>query len=151
MSANIHNLKVWLDANELTLNLSKTACLIISPTTSNKNQSLTPMIDDKLIKVVFSCRYLGVFINNQLSFKTHIQKLETKLSCGVVVPWKLRKYLCEKRMTLLYHALIKPHLLYANLIWATSSPFNNRLRVFELLLASTDNSISCLLTLNLVF
>ena len=29
ISATIHNLKVWLNANELTLKLSKTACLII--------------------------------------------------------------------------------------------------------------------------
>ena len=27
----MHNLKIWLDANELTLNLNKTACLIIPP------------------------------------------------------------------------------------------------------------------------
>ena len=54
-SANIRNLKVWLDANKLILNLSKTACLIIPPTNSNKNQNLNPMIDEKLIKVVSSC------------------------------------------------------------------------------------------------
>ena len=51
---NVHNLKIWLDANELTLNLSKTACLIIPPTNSNKNQNLNPIIDDKLIKLVSS-------------------------------------------------------------------------------------------------
>ena len=54
VSANIHNLKAWLDTNELTLNLSKTASFIIHPTNSNKNQNLNPMIDDKLIKVVSS-------------------------------------------------------------------------------------------------
>ena len=37
ISANIHNLKVCLVANELTLNLSKTACLIIPSTNLNKN------------------------------------------------------------------------------------------------------------------
>ena len=74
INANFYNLKHWFDANELTLNLSKSACLIIPPTNSNKNQNLNPMIDDKLIKVVSSFRYLGVFIDNQLSFKTHILK-----------------------------------------------------------------------------
>ena len=29
ISSNIHNLKVWLDTNELTLNLNEIACLII--------------------------------------------------------------------------------------------------------------------------
>ena len=130
ISANIHNLKVWLDANELILNLSKSACLIIPPTKSNKNQNLILMVDDKLIKVVSSCRHLGVFTDTRLSFKTHIENLENELSCGVSVPWKLHKYLCEKTMTLLYHALIKPHLFYAILIWgSTCSTYKNCLRV----------------------
>ena len=85
ISVNIHNLKAWLDANELTLNLSKTACLIIPPTNSNINQNLNRMIDNELIKVVSSCRYLSVFIDNQLSFKTNIENFENKLSCGVGV------------------------------------------------------------------
>ena len=35
-------------------------------------------------------------------------------------------------MTLLYHALIKPHLLYAMLIWgSTRSTYKNRLRVLQ--------------------
>ena len=69
------------------------------------------MIDDKLIKVIPCCRYLGVFIDTQQSFKTHIENLENKLSCGVGVLWKLRRYLSQKTMTVLYHTLIKPHLL----------------------------------------
>ena len=60
--ANIRNLKVWLDANELTLNLNKTACLIISPSNTNKNLNLNPRFNDKLIKVLFSRKYLAVFI-----------------------------------------------------------------------------------------
>ena len=68
ITANIHNLKVWLDANELTLNINKTAYLVIPPTNSNKNQNMNPVTDNHIIKVVSSCRYLGVFIDNQLFF-----------------------------------------------------------------------------------
>ena len=146
-----------LDADELTLNLSKTVCLIIPPTNSKKK--LNPVIDDILIKVIPCCRYLGVFIDNQLSLKTGIENLENKLSCVVGGLWKLSRYLCEKTMTLLYHALIKPHLLYAILIWgSTCSTYKNCIRVqycktvlFKLFLVSTDNSISRLLIPNLVF
>ena len=38
ISANVRNLKAWIDANELTLNLSKTVCLIIPSTNSKKNE-----------------------------------------------------------------------------------------------------------------
>ena len=78
------------------------------------------MIDDKIIKVVSSCRYSGVFVYSQLSFETHVENLEKKLSCGVGVLLKLRQYSCEREMTLLYHALIKPHILYAILIWGST-------------------------------
>ena len=40
ISANVCNLKAWLDAIELTLNLSKTACLIIPPTNSKNKTKL---------------------------------------------------------------------------------------------------------------
>ena len=33
------------------------------------------MIDDKLLKIISSFRYLGVFIDSQLSFKLKNQKL----------------------------------------------------------------------------
>ena len=68
----------------------------------------------------------------QVTLKTYIENLENKLSCGVGFLWKLRRYLCEKTMTLLYHALIKPHLLYAILIWgSTRSTYKNRQRVLQ--------------------
>ena len=80
---------------------------------------MNPLIDDKLIKVI-------------PSFKTHIENLENKLSCEVGVLWKMRRYLCEKTMTLLYHALIKTHLLYAILIWgSTCSTYKNRLGLIQ--------------------
>ena len=73
---------------------------------------------------------MGAFIDNQLSFKTHLENFENKLSCGVGVQWKLRRFLCGKTMTFLYHALIKAH--YAILIWgSTCSTYKNRLRVLE--------------------
>ena len=62
-SANISNLKVWLDANELTLNLDKAAFLFILPPSTNKNLNLNQIFADKLIRAVSSCKYLGVYIH----------------------------------------------------------------------------------------
>ena len=114
ISANIRNLKIWLDANEQTLNLNKTSCSSIPPSNANKNLNLNPIFNNELLKEVFYlCKYLDVFVIDQLTFKTHIEKLQNKLSCGVGVLWKLCRFLCEETIILLFHASINPHLLYS--------------------------------------
>ena len=52
---------------------------------------------------------MGVFIDNEVTFKTHIENRENKISCGVGI--------LEKTMIFLYCELIKPHLLFAIIIW----------------------------------
>ena len=81
----IKNLKVWLDANELTLDLNKSECLIIPPSNTIRNQNLNPIFYDEYYPILSSCsRYLGVFIDSQLTYKTYIENLEYEILRGVV-------------------------------------------------------------------
>ena len=58
ISINIRDLKVWLDANKLTLNLTKTACLLIFPFSKCQTHAFNPTVDNELINVVISYKYL---------------------------------------------------------------------------------------------
>ena len=51
-----------------------------------------PSINHNLIKQTHNLRYLGVYLDNKLSWKSHIDRLSTKLSkiCGMI--YKLRHY-----------------------------------------------------------
>ena len=63
-------------------------------------------------------KYLGVLLDNNLSFKPRIAHLEYKISHSVGVIAKLRYYLPSHTFLNLYFALVHSHLRYGLLVWA---------------------------------
>jgi hypothetical protein len=61
---------------------------------------------------------LGVYIDNQLSFRTHIDEITSKANriAGLI----RRSFLCldTESFPLLFRALVRPHLEYGNVIWS---------------------------------
>jgi Reverse transcriptase (RNA-dependent DNA polymerase) len=111
-----HHLKqmeVWFIANKLSLNIEKTCYSIFSnKTISESNCDLNLYINNSKIMKVTSCKYLGVFIDETLKWKTHIDYIYKKLVKFVGIFYKLRSVLpfdCLKKM---YFAFVHPHLLY---------------------------------------
>ena len=77
-----HELKqiaAWINANNLTINPSKTYALIISPFTNLNSPTLNLFYNHHRIDVVRTVKYLGIILDNQLLFKQHIKMLESKL------------------------------------------------------------------------
>ena len=62
-------------------------------------------------------KYLGVFLDDRLSWKIYIDKLSKKLSraCGMV--YKLRHYVPLSSLKLVYHGFFHSHLQYSSLNW----------------------------------
>jgi len=69
-----------------------------------------------------SCKYLGMHLDPNLYFKSHIQHFETKLAKSVGTLSKLRFLLPKSTLCFLYYALIHPHLLYALPVWGSIFP-----------------------------
>ena len=61
-----------------------------------------PSINHNLIKQTDNLRYLGVYLDNKLSWKSHIDILRTKLSkiCGII--YKLRHYVLLSTLKSVY-------------------------------------------------
>ena len=73
----------WFNANQLTLNLDKTVCMLFAP--NMKNVSLPEKIDFNglPIPVVKSTKFLGVHIDDKLSFHEHYNSLVMKLKRNI--------------------------------------------------------------------
>jgi len=69
-----------------------------------------------------SCKYLVVYLDSKLHFKTHFQAIKIKVVKGVGILSKLRFSFPKSSLLLLYNALIQPHLLFALSLWGTTSP-----------------------------
>ena len=68
-----------------------------------------------------SAKYLGIIINNQLSFKTHISNLESETARSVGVIAKLSYYLPHRTLLTLYYSLVHSHFLYSLPVWASTN------------------------------
>ena len=116
---NIELVKVsqWLIANKLSLNLKKSNAILFR----TKNDSNTPKINLKLngvpIAEVPSAKYLGLILDQKLSYEEHIKHVDSKLIKGNVILAKVRHFVPVNILTNSYNAHIQPHIDYGLNLW----------------------------------
>ena len=107
----------WQNANKLILNALKSKALIIPPKTRQQAPNLEITIDSCQISVVESVKYLGICLNNKLTFGPHISYLQSKLSRSIGIISKIKFYVPDRVLLLLYFALFHSHITYGLIIW----------------------------------
>uniref|UniRef100_A0A6Q2ZN45 Reverse transcriptase domain-containing protein n=1 Tax=Esox lucius TaxID=8010 RepID=A0A6Q2ZN45_ESOLU len=140
---NLELIKVdtWFKCNKLSLNTSKTNYILFKSTKKKlfKNTDLCLIkINDQLIKRVISTKFLGVLIDDSLTFKSHIDHLVNKLSKYVGLFYKIRHFLPLSALLVLYKTLFEPHLNYCNVIWCNTfiivelNKYHNACLIFQI-------------------
>ena len=74
-------------------------------------------INNEEIQKVSSFCFLGLTIDETLSWKTHIQNTSNKISKTLGILNKLKHTLPEHILKLIYNSLILPRIYYCNLAW----------------------------------
>ena len=115
----LKNVSKWLSANRLTLNIDKSNFLIISNKRKIDN-TVDIKIDNLSVKEKDCIKYLGVLIDNKLSWKQHSQYVNMKISKGIGVLAKMRHFVPSDVLKQLYHAFVSPHLSYAVINWGNA-------------------------------
>ena len=98
-----------------------------------KTLSITKQIikENNALGQVDNIKFLGVYIDQHLTWKTHVNFFAAKISKSVGLLYKAKCYLPSKSLLTLYYALIYPYLTYCNLIWA-STYVTNMQRIYLL-------------------
>ena len=107
----------WLIANRLSVNVSKTKHILFRTAQSKlttKKQDL--VLRKNKIEQVECIKFLGVYIQEHLTWSRHINHLIPKLRSVLETVIKV-KSLLNKRSLLLYHPLINSQLPYCILNW----------------------------------
>ena len=73
------------------------------------------------IKRENSLKFLGVMINENLTWKTHIELVENKISKSAGILFKASRYLNSKSLQSIYFALAHPYINYANISWTSTN------------------------------
>ena len=64
-----------------------------------------------------SVRYLGLTIDKDLSWKTHVSNVQKKAFAAIVCIRRASQYLPVKIRKILYNSLVLPHLDYCSTVW----------------------------------
>lgn len=108
----------WFNANQLSLNTDKTYYQIY--TNKKIENKITLHIAGENILQAKTVKYLGVFIDEDLKWSTHISKLNTVLCRIVGLISRARHYVDSNHLLLLYNALFVPHVNYCCFVYSTT-------------------------------
>lgn len=110
--------------NKLSLNISKTKyTLFFKPSKRNDLPLKLPkiVVNNIDIKRENHIKFLGVLLDENLSWKTHISAIENKVSRNLGILRKAKPYLNLKSLKSLYFSFIHSYLTYCNIAWASTN------------------------------
>ena len=111
------HVKAWLSATKLTLNNDKTLYVVFrTPNSLPPPTAMSIQFKNKHLNRVNTCKFLGLAINEHLSWKPQIQWLQQKLRCSNHVI-KVKQYLDKSSLLTLYHSLFNSYVQYYVLSW----------------------------------
>ena len=101
----LRKVRKWLEANRLALDISKTNYVIFHSPSKKINEFIKIKLGQKAINQVNCIKYLGIFIDSTLSWKTHVTELSKKLARNCGIFFKIRHYVNPDTLKLLYYSL----------------------------------------------
>ena len=117
----------WFCANRLSLNASKTQYMIINPPHKNLYLSAHGLkIDNVILSKVTSCKFLGITLDESLSWRKQLSSINSKISKALFVIKQVKLSLPIENLHTLYFSLLHPHITYGILAWGNAN--NNLLQ-----------------------
>lgn len=124
MSNDIKIINNWLNDNLLSMNLDKTNYILFKVRNKFKNENLanyTLKLNDHIIQSVEHAKFLGLIIDDQLSWKFHINSIKSKINSATFALKRLSHILPDRAKMYFFNSCILSHLTYLNPIWNVAS------------------------------
>ena len=114
------SLSLWLNVNRLALNVSKTNFIIFRSKKKALNHNVTLILNRKAIAQKDHVKYLGVLVDQHLTWKHQISGVAKKISRGVGILAKLRNSVNFDILVNIYYCLVYSHLFYGVQAWGSA-------------------------------
>ena len=113
----LKKVKMWLDVNKLALNIDKTNFIIFKSPQHSCPVTVSIKIGSLPIRKTCYVTFLGVLLDENLSWKYHLTELSKKLArtCGMF--FKVGHFLPINILICLYSSLFSPFLQYGLSVW----------------------------------
>ena len=110
-------MKKWLDANIVALNIDKTNFVVFHPPRIKIPESVIIRFGSKQIKRESCVKFPGILLDENLSWKVHINELSKKLSRTVGIFYKIRHFCPSDILRTHYYSLFYSFLSYGISVW----------------------------------
>ena len=121
------NICEWLKMNKLALNVLKTEFTIIGTSQRLNILDQTPettphiiSVDGCQIRRVKPVKYLGLIVDDTLTWDKHVDYISTKIGKNIVIIKRVRTFLPQHSLLTLYRTLIEPYLRHCNTVWGNA-------------------------------
>ena len=120
MNTEMKHVVDWLRLNKLSLNLKKTHFVLFRKKQDRVCLSEDLLVDNVKIDRVDSTKFLGIFIDEHLSFQKHINYIKGKVSRAIGILYKCRPVLNQNTLKMLYNTIIYPYFTYCIEVWGNT-------------------------------
>ena len=120
------NLYKYCSANKLIINYEKCCYIEFNQDQSDTNAYMLSILNYTLSKID-KCKFLGVYINNKLDWRDHINHVRSLVAKSTGAITSIKAFVPQKILRKIYFALVQPYLTYCIQIWGscqTSTEFN---------------------------
>ena len=107
----------WLNVNKLALNVKKTHPINFCSSRNRIIYDTDIKINGQMVAHVACTKFLGVLIDEKLSWTNHIKSIKMKISKGTGILNKAKKYINLSPLVTLYLSSIYPYLKYCSEVW----------------------------------
>ena len=112
----------WLSSNKLLLNIDKSNFVIFHSAQKKVNYNFQLKINSISLKQETKIKYLGIMMDKNLNWKSHISFITSKIKRNIGIISKARHYLPLPLLVNLYYSFIYPYLTYGIIVWGHTYP-----------------------------
>ena len=118
----VDNFTQWCAINQLTINTKKNKVMIFgSRYNIKKTNNVEINIEDEILQIVPTYKYLGIFMDQNLNFNYHLKNVINSISHKLYVFSKIRRYLSEKSAFIVYKSMVLPYFDYGDVVFMFSN------------------------------
>lgn len=135
MSEDLNRLHAWLETNYMKLNVRKTRGMLLGQNKVVelwKERGFTLMVDGECIELVEEYKYLGVIVDRELNFGSHVDYVCRKIAKKIGVMSRCRNTLSEWSRRIIFNTIVLPHFVFgATILYLARMSDLKRMQVLQ--------------------
>ena len=120
----VDDVSEWYQRNNIVVNTDKSCAMVVRSRRIIPNHPLDINVNNRKLEQVKVMNYLGMEIDEALTWNEHITKLCKKLAFKVSKLARLKKFLDKDTLKKIYNATIQPCIDYAISVWGSTTNYN---------------------------